>query len=114
MYPNLYYAFKDLFGIKVGPLRFVNSFGFFVAIAFLAAAWILTLELKRKERAGLLSGQDVKIMVGRRASIGELLLNFFLGFLLGYKIIGLFITNSPLADDPQQFIFSSAGNWPAG
>ena len=42
MYPNLYYAFRDLFGIEITGLRFVNSFGFFVALAFLFAAWVLT------------------------------------------------------------------------
>ena len=114
MYPNLYYAFKDLFGVNWNGLRFVNSFGFFVAIAFLAAAYILTLELKRKERAGLFHGKDVKIIVGKQAEPGELLFNFILGFLLGYKIIGLFISKSPLAEDPQTFIFSGEGSWVAG
>jgi phosphatidylglycerol---prolipoprotein diacylglyceryl transferase len=114
MYPNLYYAFKDLFGVSWNGLRYVNSFGFFVAISFLAAAYILTLELKRKERSGFLYGKDVKIVVGKPASIGELVTNFILGFLLGYKIIGLFISKSPLANDPQQFIFSAEGSWFAG
>lgn len=114
MYPNLYYAFKDLFGINAPGLRFVNSFGFFVALSFLAAAWVLTQELKRKERAGLLVGQEVKIMVGKPASIGELVLNFMLGFLLGYKIIGLFLADDLETADPQAYIFSGAGNWPAG
>jgi prolipoprotein diacylglyceryltransferase len=114
MYPNLYYAFKDLFGVNWNGLRFINSFGFFVALSFLAAAYILTLELKRKERAGLLSFQEVKMVVGKQASAGELLLNFLLGFLLGYKIIGLFISGSEATSDPQQFIFSSEGNWPVG
>jgi prolipoprotein diacylglyceryltransferase len=114
MYPNLYYAFKDIFGAAPNGLRFINSFGFFVALSFLAAAYILTLELKRKERAGLLSFQEVKMVVGKQASMGELLLNFFLGFLLGYKIIGLFLSNSKTTADPQQFIFSSEGSWPVG
>jgi phosphatidylglycerol:prolipoprotein diacylglycerol transferase len=114
MYPNLYYAFQDLFGIKVGVLRFVNSFGFFVALAFLLAAYVLTRELKRKERDGLLQSQDVKITVGQPASAGDLLLNFMLGFVLGYKIVGLFLTSRDEAPDPQQYIFSAQGNWISG
>lgn len=114
MYPNLYYAFKDLFGVELPGLRFVNSFGFFVAIAFLAAAFVLTLELKRKERAGQLHAQEIKIMVGSPASIGDLILNFLLGFIFGYKIIGLFMADSTVSSDPQEFIFSSQGNWPIG
>lgn len=114
MYPNLYYAFRDLFGLEIRGLRFVNTFGFFVALSFLAAAWVLTTELKRRERAGLLPSQDVKIMVGKPAGIGDILLNFILGFILGYKMVGLFLSNSPTAEDPQEFIFSSEGNWPIG
>jgi len=114
MYPNLYYAFRDLFGVEATGLRFVNSFGFFVALSFLAAAWVLTRELKRKERAGLLGHTEVKIMVGKPASAGEILLNFVLGFILGYKIVGLFLSNDAATADPQAFIFSSAGNWPVG
>ncbi len=113
MYPNLYYAFRDLFGIEISGLRFVNSFGFFVALAFLAAAFVLARELKRKQREGLLQHKDVKIVVGKPASIPELLLNFVLGFILGYKIVGLFFTDNT-ATDPQQYIFSSDGNFPAG
>jgi prolipoprotein diacylglyceryl transferase len=101
MYPNLYFAFKDLFGVEWGPLRFVNSFGFFVAIAFILAAVFLSMELRRKSRQGLLTPTEMQIMVGQPATIGEIALNFLLGFLLGYKIIAL-------------FIFSPIGSWPAG
>ncbi len=111
MYPNLYYAVKDLFGWEIPGLRFINSFGFFVAIAFLAAAWILTLELKRKGRQGLLHYEETKITVGEPASFGELLMNFVTGFILGYKILGAFIIGPA---DPQNFIFSAEGSWPAG
>ena len=114
MYPNLYYAFKDIFGVEWNWLRIFNSFGFFVALAFIAAALALSKELKRKERQGLLQYKEETIVVGRPATIGELLLNFVLGFLLGYKIIGLFVSNSPLAKDPQSFIFSKEGSLPIG
>ncbi|MFZ9387982.1 MAG: diacylglyceryl transferase, partial [Chitinophagaceae bacterium] len=114
MYPNLYYAFKDLFGIELNFLRFVNSFGFFVAIAFIVAAILLANELRRKSRQGLMSYTEMQVIVGEPASISELALNFFLGFVLGYKILALFIMKSSATVDPQAFIFSTLGSWPAG
>lgn len=114
MYPNLYYAFKDLFGVEWKSLRFVNSFGFFVAIAFILAAVVLVAELRRKSKQGLLQPTEMQITVGQPATAGELLLNFLLGFLLGYKILALFIMNSSATEDPQAFIFSTVGSWPTG
>ncbi|HJS55500.1 MAG TPA: prolipoprotein diacylglyceryl transferase family protein [Chitinophagaceae bacterium] len=114
MYPNLYYAFRDLFNVEWQPLRFINSFGFFVAIAFILAAVTLSAELRRKSKQGLLQPTEVQVMVGKPASFVELFLNFLLGFLLGYKILALFIMNRSVTDDPQAFIFSDRGSWPAG
>lgn len=113
MYPNLYYLFKDLFGIDVRGLKIVNTFGFIVAICFLVAAWLLIKELKRKQAGGAFTYTETKITIGKPASFSELLLNFFLGFLLGYKLIGVFITEGAL-NDAQGFIFSGNGNLPAG
>jgi len=114
MYPNLYYAFRDLFHVEWQPLRFINSFGFFVAISFILAAVILSAELRRKSKQGLLQPTEVQVMVGKPASFIDLLLNILLGFVLGYKILALFIMNKSVTDDPQAFIFSDRGSWPAG
>jgi len=92
----------------------VNSFGFFVAIAFIIAAVVLASELKRKSKQGLFQPTDMQIMVGQPATASELILNFLLGFLLGYKIVALFIMSRAATEDPQAFIFSSLGSWPAG
>ena len=83
MYPNLYYAFKDLFGIEASGLKLVNSFGFFVAISFVVSAYVLTLELRRKSKEGLLTYKEEKHVVGKPASFTDLLINFLLGFLMG-------------------------------
>ena len=114
MYPNLYYAFRDLFNVEWQPLRFINSFGFFVAISFILAAVTLSAELRRKSKQGLLQPTEVQVMVGKPASFLDLLLNFLLGFVLGYKILALFIMDKSVTDDPQAFIFSDRGSWPAG
>jgi phosphatidylglycerol---prolipoprotein diacylglyceryl transferase len=114
MYPNLYYAFKDLFGVEWKFLRFVNSFGFFVAIAFIISAIVLANELRRKSKQGLFQPTEMQVVVGQPATLLDLGLNFLLGFLLGFKIVALFIMDSSATEDPQAFIFSGRGSWPAG
>lgn len=113
MYPNLYYAFKDLFGVDWTVLKLVNSFGFFVAISFLACAVAFTAELRRKTKQGLLTYTEGKIIVGKPASTTDLLLNFLLGFIMGYKLIGAIIDRDALVDT-QTYILSSQGNFVAG
>lgn len=113
MYPNLYYAFKDIFGIDIAGLKLVNTFGFFVALSFIASAWILTMEFRRKENLGQFVYTEETITIGAPASLQELLANFILGFVFGFKIIGAFVTSNAL-NDPQSFILSTQGSWPLG
>lgn len=113
MYPNLYYFFKDVFGVEWEWARFINSFGFFVALAFVAAAMVLTSLLKRFEKKGKLKPYEEKRIFGKPASMAELLTNGILGFLFGYKIIGAFLSSSEVAN-PQDYILSAKGNWATG
>ena len=114
MYPNLYYVFKDIFGVEWNFLRVANTFGVFVAIAFIVAAIVLVAELKRKGKEGLLQPTEINVVVGKPASTSELILNFIMGFIFGYKFIGLFLMGSAATSDPPAFIFSTLGSWPAG
>jgi len=113
MYPNLYYFFFGIFGIKIPVLKVVNSFGFFVAIAFLMAAWLTLKELRRRQALGYFTYSERKISVGEPASVSELVWSFVWGFIVGYKILGIFFMQGALAA-PQQFIFSLDGNWIIG
>jgi prolipoprotein diacylglyceryltransferase len=113
MYPNLYYFLKEVFGIEPwGFTKYINSFGFFVAISFLLAAWILANELKRKEKQGLLQPKEEISIVGEAAKPGELIFNFIFGFIVGYKILGVFFNAGDT--HPQEYIFSSKGSWSGG
>ena len=114
MYPNLYYAFSDLFGSAPSWLRFINSFGFFVALSFIAAAIVLTKELIRKEREGLLQSREEVVLIGKPASPVELILNFVLGFVLGFKLVGLFLTTPDPNFKVQDYILSGQGSLLAG
>lgn len=113
MYPNLYYAFKEIFGIDIAGLKLVNTFGFFVALAFISSAWILTMEFRRKENLGQFIYTEETITIGAPAGFQELMINFLLGFVFGFKIIGAFVTSNAL-NDPQSFILSTQGSWPLG
>ena len=113
MYPNLYYLIDDFFGVKLNGLRLVNSFGFFVAIAFVASGFELYNELKRKESIGEFTPTEESIIIGAPASMSELLTSFFFGFLFGYKIIGAF-TIADALNNTQAFILSLQGNIGAG
>jgi phosphatidylglycerol:prolipoprotein diacylglycerol transferase len=68
MYPTIYHAVKDLFGVEMPFLRILQSFGFFVAISFLLAGYFFSAELKRKEQEGLLQAGTRKVMKGEPAT----------------------------------------------
>ena len=114
MYPNVYFAFYDLFGIDWPVLKLINSFGLLVALAFVAASRVLSSELKRKEKEGLLKGRTVKTIVGQPASVSDLIGNALMGFVFGFKFVYLFINAGELFNGqglPQQHIFSTQGSW---
>ena len=113
MYPNLYYLVQDLLGLKLNALKLVNSFGFFVALAFVASGYVLYNELKRKELLGEFIAIEENYIVGAPASISELITSFVFGFLFGFKIVGAFVIENAL-NNTQAFILSLEGSWSAG
>ena len=109
MYPNLYYVFKDWFGVEWKGLSFLNTFGLMVALGFVTAALVLNRELQRKEKQGLLSPREEMITVGKPATISELIINAMVGFVFGYKLFGLFF-NKAADVNAQDYIFSKEGS----
>lgn len=114
MYPTLYHIFQDILGLEIPFLKVANTFGFFVALSFLAANYIMTLELKRKEKEGLIFSKTSNIIVGKPLPTGDFIINTIIGFLLGFKFLPLFFDKEILNGGVQQFIFSLQGNWISG
>lgn len=110
MYPSLYYAIKDLFGLDWPFFKLIQSFGFFVAVAFLAAAYCFSRELKRKENEGLLKASTTKVLRGKKVSTSEWLTSGLIGFVLGYKVFFMIIHFSSIEDNPQDFLLSLNGS----
>lgn len=109
MYPNLYYVFKELFGISIPSFQSINSVGFFIAIAFIPGAWLWSYELKRKERTGELTYRLVSVTVGKPVSKVRIALHFILGFLAGYKLLYLALQRSVITNTAA-FLFSWQGS----
>ena len=108
MYPRLSDFINDLFGTNINlPIQ---SYGFFLALAFLVSAWFLRSELQRKETEGLIKPRKKIIVKGEPASLLELLTAAIVGFIIGYKFIGFFINYQYVINDTQAFLLSAQGS----
>ena len=110
MYPTIYHALLDLTGLDIPFLKFANSFGFFVAIAFFIAAWTFGKELTRMQYNGSIRKTWKEVQVGAPASISEMLSNGFFGALVGWKGGYLFMHYAEATSNPQAFLISTKGS----
>ena len=113
MYPNLYYVFLDLLGWDLPALKLINSFGFFVALAFVAAHALLSREMKRMTLQGHFQPTEQKVKIGHGPHPLDLGMQALVGFVLGWKVIYLLVNASTLFAGgglPQAHLFSTEGN----
>lgn len=110
MYPSIYYAVKDLFGLDIPFLKMIQTFGFFVAVAFIVAGYFWSQELKRKEAQGLITPTTRKVLKGQKATTAEMVTSGLIGFLIGYKFLFIIFNFSAFTEDTQGFILSTQGS----
>ena len=116
MYPNLRYAFYDIFGLDIPALALVQSYGFFLALTFLACGVALSMDLKRRENLGQLKGIEEERTVGQPLSIVDMGINFLLGFVFGFKGIYAMANPAPfVGNDARTYLMSMEhGYWWGG
>jgi phosphatidylglycerol---prolipoprotein diacylglyceryl transferase len=108
MFPQITDVFNYIFGTHLSlPIQ---SYGFFMAIAFLIGAYLIKVELKRKEKEGKLQIIKKKVLQGAPATKIELIMVGLVGFFAGYKLFGIMFDYDLFADNPQVYIFSSKGS----
>jgi len=112
MYPNLYYAFKELFGINLPALKGIHTVGFFIAAAFLPGAWLWRREQQYREKTGTLTYITRIIPAHPAIDYWRVLLHLALGFIAAFKLVGLFTYNAGV--QAQAYMFSTKGSLPAG
>ena len=109
MYPKISDLINDWFGTNLNLP--VQSYGFFLALAFLISGWVLYKELERKEKEGILKARTKKVQVGKPATLSELIVTFLISLFILFKLAGIVTNYTTFANDPQDFIFSGDGNW---
>jgi len=112
MYPTLSDLIFDLTGISI-PLP-IQSFGLILALSFFLCAYTLSIELKRKEKLGLLRPASKKVLKGAPASTTDLLISAVFGFVLGFKLLYIIFHYREFVDDTQGVMLSMLGSWPGG
>ncbi len=114
MYPDLSYFAHDLLGTPADNwLSIFKTFGFVLALAFLASAFFYFIELKRKAAEGIFQPVMVKITEGLPASMGEMLSSGIAGLILGGKVGYGFFHAADFKTDPAAIILSGKMHWPA-
>ena len=113
MYPGISDLINDLFGTHFTS-SFPPSFGTLVALSFLLAAWTMGIELRRREKNGILKPGIQIVVEGKPASLSELFWSGMYGFLIGFKLVYILLNSDIFFDNPQKGLLSLKGNIPAG
>lgn len=101
-----------LFGTDI-PRFPVNTYGFFVAISFIIAAYFLTKELKRKEGLGMLEAKEGVEIIGGKPTLLDILFPLIIGFFFGLKLGGVLENGVEVITCQQRalsYLFSMQGN----
>jgi|GEM_PF-3039942 len=108
MYPKLSDIINKLIGSDFDlPIQ---TFGFFLVSAFLAAWIFLRMELIIKENAALLPVYKKRIKQSDPPDFFDIIVSFIFSAFIGYKLFGLFFKYAEFWEHPFDYIFNGNGH----
>lgn len=110
MYPRISDLFNDLLGTDI--LLPFQTFGVFLALAFLSAYLVVRFEYRRLTGIGVFPSHEVEVKKNGEIPFYEVLISAVLYGLLGYKLGLMFEDYAGFSDDPQSAILSAKGSIP--
>jgi hypothetical protein len=108
MYPTFADLLNDLLGTSF--CLPIQTFGFFVALAFISAWATLRHELIRKSKSGLFPQKTIQVSVGGPIPTSEIGYSILIWGIMGYKLGLVFTQNNLFCDSPQAAILSLQGD----
>lgn len=108
MFPKFSDLINYLFGSHLDlPIQ---TYGFFLTLAFVVGGFVLRTELKRKEKEGLLKSRILIFHSNKTATWFEIVPGIILSSVIGWKFFGIIIQYREFVLNPQQYIFSGKGS----
>lgn len=109
MYPTISHLLNDLIGIQI-PLP-IQTFGFFMALAFIAAYYATASELKRKTQNGLLHAITKSVKINTPVTWIDYATSTIIHAFIAFKLFEMVLDYDALVANPQLFILSTKGSW---
>ena len=108
MFPTLSHLIEYFTGVFI-PLPF-KTFGFFVAMAFLAGSYFISKDLSEKNLSGVIPTTRKKALKGRPTMLIDFIKNATTGLIIGYKGVFAYTNYNYFIDDTFIFLFSLEGS----
>ena len=108
MFPTLSHLIEYFTGVFI-PLPF-KTFGFFVAMAFLAGSYFISKDLSEKNLSGVIPTTRKKALKGRPTMLIDFIKNATTGLIIGFKGVFAYTNYNYFIDDTFIFLFSVEGS----
>jgi phosphatidylglycerol:prolipoprotein diacylglycerol transferase len=110
MYPKISHFINELLGTDI--CLPIQSFGFFMAMAFVVAFFIVSSEYRRMTALGIFPKWKTTETQGGPLKMSEVYFNALFWAVIGYKLFLMFDGYQNFCDDPQSAILSLKGSFP--